>query len=214
MYTPPKFKSVDETAIHDFIRQNGFGLLINHPEGKLWATHIPMVLSDDGTKLSGHVSRANKASKGFGSDAEVLAVFQGPHAYISSSWYNHENVPTWNYLAAHVYGTIRVVEGDKLLEDLKQLTDKYEKHSEHPVAVEKMSASYLHSSLQGVVGFEILITRIEATRKLSQNRDEVNYHAIIGQLEKRSDEGSRGIASEMKAEAATLFGSKNKSEKP
>ncbi|HYG20013.1 MAG TPA: FMN-binding negative transcriptional regulator [Ohtaekwangia sp.] len=212
MYTPAKFKLADEYAIQAFIRQNGFGLLINHPEGNLWATHIPMVLSEDGKKLSGHVSRANKAWKGFHSDVEVLAVFQGPHAYISSSWYDHENVPTWNYLAAHVYGTIRTVEGDELYEGLKQLTDKYEAASEHPVAIETMSASYLKNAMLGVVGFEILITRIEATRKLSQNRDVVNYQAIIDELEKRNDGGSAGIASEMKKEAPQLFGSKSKGE--
>jgi transcriptional regulator len=205
MYTPKPFKPEGDTAVLEFIKQNGFGTLVNHVDGQLWATHLPMILSPDGTKLTGHVSRGNKAWKGFDADQEVLVIFQGAHTYISSSWYNHENVPTWNYIAAHVYGKIRIIEEEQLLQSLKVLVNKYEKNSEKPVTVEKLSEEYLKRALLGIVGFEIEIARIEATYKLSQNRDEVNYHSIVHELENRGDQHSAEVASEMKKNGERLF---------
>lgn len=199
MFTPKIYQNNDPSSIREFISRNGFGILTTQAEGKIWATHIPMILSGDGTKLSGHVSKANKQWKDFGSSGEVLAIFHGPHTYISSSWYDHENVPTWNYQAVHVYGTIRIIEGDELYSSLKHLVDKYEHDSEKPVSIETMSAEYVRREMNGIVGFEVAITRIESTNKLSQNRDEKNHGLIIDELEKRGDTGSIEIAELMKA---------------
>ena len=98
----------------------------------------------------------------------------------------------------HVYGRIRIIEGDELLQSLKHLVDKYEGTSAHPVSLETMSQEYVRKSLRGLVGFEISITSIEATYKLSQNRDEKNHQQIIHELEKRKDHGSLQVAAEMK----------------
>jgi transcriptional regulator len=198
MYTPPYSKNQNKQEIADFIRQNGFGVLINQLEGKPYATHIPMMLSEDGSKISGHLARGNKQWKNFDANPDVLAIFSGPHTYISSSWYDHENVPTWNYIAAHVTGQIKIIEGEELLESLKQLTDKYEKPSAKPFTVEGMSPGYLKKEMLGIVGFEISITNIEATYKLSQNRDKENYQRVITALEERKDNDSHEIAEEMK----------------
>jgi len=179
-----------------FIHENGFGILVTIVDGKPWATHTPMILSSDQKTLSGHISKANIQWRTF-NDQEVLAIFQGPHSYISSSWYDHENVPTWNYVIAHVYGKLKVLEGDKLLESLKHLVDKYEKNSKNPVSVEKMSQEYVMREMRGIAGFSIEITSIEASYKLSQNRDEKNYRAIIEQLKNRGDDQSLQIAREM-----------------
>ena len=187
----------EDHVVKKFIRENGFGTLVSQAEGKLWATHIPMMLSADETKLSAHISRGNKSWRSFESSPEVMAIFQGPHAYVSSSWYNHENVPTWNYIAVHVYGTIRLIEGEELFQSLKNLTDHYEQSVEKPVAVERMSPGYVESQMKGVAGLEISITSMEATYKLSQNRDDVNYQNVIDALEKR-DHGSKQVAAEMK----------------
>lgn len=208
MYTPKSFQQPDDRIVREFIRQNSFGTLVTQSSGQLWATHLPMLLSDDQAKLSGHVSRGNKAWKHFQEDVEVMAIFQGPHTYISSSWYDHENVPTWNYIAAHVYGAIRIVEGDELLDALTTLTDKYEKHSENPVSVESLSPEYLRRQLQALVGFEITISRIESSFKLSQNRDAKNYRAVVEALEKRGDHNSQAIADEMKKNEHSLFSKK------
>jgi transcriptional regulator len=198
MYIPNHFKQPDENAVRTFIRENGFGTLISQVERQLWASHIPMELSDDGKKLSGHISRGNKSWRSFDTSGEVLAIFQGPHAYISSSWYDHENVPTWNYIAVHVYGSIRIIEGDELYQALKSMLDKYEAHVDHPVRMDSLSEDYLHQHLKAVTGFEISINRIEASYKLSQNRDAKNHQSITQQLERKGDANSLAIASEMK----------------
>src|SRR5687768_14201459 len=186
----------DSKEILDFIQQNGFATLVSTVDEKPWATHLPLVLSNDGSELAGHVSRGNKAWRNF-SDAEVLCIFQGPHTYISSSWYDHENVPTWNYMAVHVYGTIKMLEGEELLASLKELTNKYEAHSQKPVTVEGMNKQYLEKEMRGIVGVSIKITSIEASFKLSQNRDDKNHAEIVSQLKKRGDASSANVADEM-----------------
>jgi transcriptional regulator len=183
-----------------FIRENGFGILTSQVGGKPWATHIPMFITDDGLKLTGHIARANKHWKSFESNPDVLAIFSGPHTYISSSWYDHENVPTWNYIAVHVTGKVKIVEEAGLLESLKQMTDKYEKASACPVSVEKMSDDLLKKNIPAIVGFEIVIEKMKATYKLSQNRDDENQRRIIAQLEQRGDADSLKIAQAMKVE--------------
>lgn len=198
MFIPGYYKNENTAEVKDFLRHHGFGVLVTHTGTKLWGTHIPLELSEDGNHLYGHISKANAQWRNFNSGEEVLAIFTGPHAYISSSWYDHENVPTWNYIAVHVYGTIRIIEGELLYESLKRLTDKYEKNSVNPVSVERMSPEYVKKAMLGLVGFEISITNIEAAYKLSQNRDRKNHEAIIHELEKRNDHDSLQIAEAMK----------------
>jgi transcriptional regulator len=198
MYTPRHFQNNDTESQKDFIRQNGFGILVNQSEDRLMATHLPLYLSEGGDKLFGHIARGNKQGKGFQNNTEVLAIFSGPHTYISSSWYDHENVPTWNYIAVHAYGTLSVIEGDALYNSLKLLVDKYEKYSEHPSTIEALSPGYVKKEMLGIIGFQIDITRMEATYKLSQNRDDKNHQAVITQLEKRNDEQSKQVADAMR----------------
>jgi transcriptional regulator len=205
MYVPRHFKNDNTEEVKDFIEQNGFGILVSQNDGRLWGTHIPLLFSEDRTKLYGHVSKANPQWKNFVSGHEVMVIFSGPHAYVSSSWYDHENVPTWNYIAAHVYGEIQIVEGETLKHSLSRLVTKYEKHSERPVSVETMTPDYFQRSLQGLVGFEIRITEIKAAYKLSQNRDESNYQNIVRELDKRGDENSFRVAEEMKKKWPNLF---------
>jgi transcriptional regulator len=198
MYVPKKFENKDVARVRQFISENGFAIVISQSEKKMSATHVPLVLSEDGNKLHGHLSRANPQWKTFADNEEVLVIFNGPHAYISSSWYNHENVPTWNYIAVHVYGKIRVIEGDELRLSLKQLVDKYERYSKTPVSIEKMSPDYLNKQINGVVGFEVAIAHMEAAYKLSQNRDKINHEAIMNELNERNHADDRKIANEMK----------------
>jgi len=197
MYAPKYFKNENRNELNEFIRQHSFGLLISEVDGKPWATHIPFTLSNDGTKLTAHIARGNKQWKYF-SDKEILAVFTGPHTYVSSSWYDHENVPTWNYMAVHVYGRLRIIEGDELKASLKELVDHYEAGSEKPISVEKMTPSYLEKEIRAIVAFEISITSVEASYKLSQNRNKSNHQNIVAELEKRNDHDSRAVAAEMK----------------
>ena len=200
MYTPEIYKNENQGEIKKFLQENSFGILINQTNRKLCATHIPLELdiNKDGKDiLYGHISKENLQWNGFIDNDQVLAVFSGPHSYISSSWYDHENVPTWNYIAVHVYGKIKIIEGEAVIESLKKLVDKYEQKSENPVRIEDLSQKTMIQS-RGIVAFEIEITEIQATRKMSQNRDEKNHQNIIAELEKVNTNQSIAIANEMK----------------
>ena len=201
MYIPELYKNENQEDIQNFLHQNGFGILVNQTDGKLWATHIPLLLEEkDGKQfLVGHVSRENPQAESFKANDDVLAIFAGVHTYISSSWYDHENVPTWNYLAVHVYGKVQLHSLDETIEALKRLTNKYEAKvkSENPVRVEDLSKKTMLQA-RGIVSFEIEITDIQAVKKMSQNRDDKNYQNIISKLEKSNDFQSIEVAKEMK----------------
>jgi len=198
MYTAKSFRNDNSEDVKNFIHANGFGILTSQVENKPWATHIPMFLSEDGSTLTGHIARGNKHWKSFESNPDALAIFSGPHTYISSSWYDHENVPTWNYIAVHISGNLKIMEAEDLLESLKNLTDKYEKASACPVSVEKMTPDLLKRDIAGIVGFQLQIEKIESSYKLSQNRDDENHNRIIVELEKRGDKDALKIARAMK----------------
>jgi len=198
MYTPKSNRNENKQEVIEFVKQNGFGILVSNVNGKPWATHLPLVINDDGTKISGHLARGNAQWRELAQTDEVLVIFTGPHAYISSSWYDHENVPTWNYISVHIYGKIRITEGEKMLSDLKELTNKYEKDSVMPVTVEGMSEKFLAAEIRGIVGIEMDVTRIESTYKLSQNRDDKNYKVITQELEMRKCPFDTEVAREMK----------------
>ena len=200
MYIPELYKNENQEEIQNFIHENGFAILVNQTNGKLWATHIPLILetNENGVQqLIGHVSKLNPQAESFSSNDDVLAIFTGAHSYISSSWYDHENVPTWNYLAVHVYGKVTVLTHEEAVASLKDLVDKYEMKSENPVRVEDLSEKTMREA-RGITSFKIAITSIEATKKLSQNRDAKNYQNIISELEKTNDNQSIAIANEMK----------------
>ena len=129
MYIPEYYKNENRPEIEAFLKANAFGILVNVIDGKPWATHVPLELVEcpDGKRfLVAHISRENEQWKGLSPDEEVLAIFSGPHAYISSSWYDFEGVPTWNYSAVHVYGKPRILDESETIASLKALVDKYE----------------------------------------------------------------------------------------
>lgn len=201
MFTPKNYRNDNIDEIHDFINHNGFAILINQVNNRPWATHIPLVLDKNAEGkdvLVGHIAKTNPQWKDFNENEQVLVIFNGPHTYISSSWYDHENVPTWNYLAVHVYGKIKIMEGQQLYEALAKLVDKYEVHSAKPVSVHTMSQEMIRKEMKGVVGFEISMDEVQATYKLSQNRNQYNHSLIIDELEKIDDSNAREIAKEMR----------------
>ncbi|KVV15955.1 FMN-binding negative transcriptional regulator [Flavobacterium sp. TMP13] len=199
MYIPKTYKNENPDEIRAFLKANGFGILVNQTNGKLWATHIPMILDtdDNGNEiLHSHISKLNPQAEGFTENDQVLAIFSGSHSYISSSWYDHENVPTWNYSAVHIYGRIKIVEQESALRSLKKLVDRYEANSEKPIRIENLSEKTMQEA-RGIIGFEIEIEEIQAVKKLSQNRDDKNYKNIISELEKTQDMQAIAVAKEM-----------------
>lgn len=203
MYIHPLNNWKEDAEIASFIQKNAFATLVTQLDNKSWATHLPFVLDkneDANAILTGHIAKANPQWKNFKEDQEVLVIFQGPHAYISSSWYNHENVPTWNYLAVHVYGKIRLIEGDELLDHLKKLVNIYEDRRPNRVSVETMSEEYVGKQIKALVGFEILISEVHGSRKISQNRDDVNHQNIVENLEESKFSLDKEMAVEMRKE--------------
>jgi transcriptional regulator len=202
MYIPKIFKVEDNQEILDFIKKNSFATLISvNSDGLPIATHIPIELemSEDSTPvLKGHVSRANPHAQLFKEGATALAIFTGAHSYISSSWYEKENVSTWNYSAVHVYGKIRQLTEEELLESVEKLTSKYEAGVEKPLLVTQMSTDYVKRELRGIVGFSMTLDDVQAKAKLSQNRKDADYQHIITQLEKTTDQQAQQIATEMR----------------
>ncbi|PKA99900.1 PaiB family negative transcriptional regulator [Flavobacteriaceae bacterium MAR_2009_75] len=146
--------------------------------------------------LTGHIAKANTQWKQFASEEEVLCIFNRANAYISSSWYKEEEVPTWNYIAVHVYGKLSILSEEEVIASLHRLVDTYEVSSKQPVSLKNMSERTL-KQVKGVVGFQIEITDIQARYKLSQNREQ-DHTKIISELEELDDKGSRAIAKEMK----------------
>lgn len=200
MYIPSYYKNEDRTEIEAFLKANAFGILVNTVNGKLWATHIPLELveSVDGKQaLVGHISKENPQWHGFAPDEEVMAIFCGPHAYVSSSWYDFEGVPTWNYSAIHIYGKIKILNEAETVASLKSLVDKYEAGRENPTRVENLSRKTMMMA-RAIVTFEIEITDIQAKKKHSQNRDAKNYDSVISHLEETGDADAIAIASDMR----------------
>lgn len=201
MYVPKLYRNSNFPEIENFLRSHSFATLVSMHEQKPWATHIPLELevNQAGEKvLWGHLSKANPQWKSFDENETVMAVFLGPHTYISSSWYDHVNVPTWNYIAVHVYGKVRIVEGEELHESLRRLVNKYEVIAHSPVSVDTMPEEFVRKEVKGIVGLEISMDKIEGNWKLSQNRDDANYNQIILELEKLHDLNAQQVADEMK----------------
>lgn len=199
MYIPKYFRNNNQQEIEAFIIKNSFAVLITHHQQKTFATHIPVELETLATGekvLHGHISRGNPQWRSFENSDEVLVIFSGAHSYVSSSWYNHLNVPTWNYIAVHVSGHLRMLNEEELFASLKKLVDKYEVISKNPVTVEGME-DYMRNQIKGIVGFEMKIEKMEGKWKMSQNRDEEDYKNIIKELE-QLDENAKAVAEEMK----------------
>jgi len=187
MYIPHYYKNEDLNQVKKFIKDNSFGILVNQIDGKPWATHIPLELDvDENGKeiLVSHISRANPQWKEFEKQPEVLCIFNGPHSYISSSWYKEEEVPTWDYISVHVYGTLTVLDEEAVMQSLHKLVAKYEKDSHNPVSLHNMSSKTLRQ-VKGVVGFKIEILDIQAAYKLSQTRPE-DHESIIKHLNEKN----------------------------
>lgn len=147
--------------------------------------------------LVGHLARANPQWRSL-DNGEALLIFSGPQAYISPRWYNHLNVPTWNYQAVHVYGKARTVDDGELRSILARLVGNHEAGSSYKF--ETLPEGFVEEEMRGAVGFALDVTEIEASWKLSQNRDDESHANIVGELEKRGDENAREVARAMRAQ--------------
>jgi len=199
MYIPALFRETDTAALHDFMEQQSFALLVSHGSQGLVASHLPVLLEPNvGAfgRLFGHMARANPQ---WGqAEGEVMVVFSGPHAYISPTWYEAAGtVPTWNYVAVHAYGAIEIVDDSKSIQEiLRKSVGLFEGPRPAPWLFDE-SAEGMATLLRSIVGFRITISRLEGKWKLGQNRPEDQRRRVVRQLRDRPDEDSKAIAALM-----------------
>ena len=197
MYVPSQNRMDDRAGQLAFIRQYSFATLVTAaPGAALKATHLPFVAVEQGAELRlvAHLARANPQWRDFADAAEVLVIFQGPHAYISPSLYQrHPSVPTWNYAAVHAHGSLRLLESrqDKLAA-LRQLV--LANDAPWLAEMERVPEDFLALKLDGIVAFEIAVTRLEARWKLSQERSPQERQAIVDALAASPDSAAQATA--------------------
>jgi transcriptional regulator len=199
MFIPKLYRSEDYDLMRKLISENAFALLISSTE-KIRATHSMMMLNEDDPEniyVETHISRANPQAKTLKDGDEVLCDFLGAHAYISSSWYDHMNVSTWNYEAVQIRGNVQLMNHDELYQHLEKLTSKYESFQKCPVMVKDMGREFVEKEMKGAFGLKIIPTEIFIKQKLSQNRKDDDFQNIISELE-NTDENGRKIAEKMK----------------
>ena len=188
MYSPSYNRLEDRAELLAFMRANNFPVLVTGTGGVLHASHLPVMIgSAEPLVLDMHMARNNPQWKEFFDDQEVMVVFSGPHAYVSPRWYEEkERVPTWNYAAVHAYGFPKINSEKK---------EKYESQRRLVAAMDpqwlpefdRLSDKYVTMMLEGIVNFEIAVTRVETRWKLSQNRSRREMELIAAQLDKSGD---------------------------
>jgi transcriptional regulator len=208
MYIPAHFREDRVPILHQAIKQLGFGTLVTAGKDGLEASHLPMLVHQEpapfGT-LYGHVARANTQWKNVQAGVQALAIFLGPNVYVTPSWYptkiqTGKVVPTWNYLAVHVYGEIAFFEDPaRLREHVAELTDAHETSRAKPWAITDAPSDYIDKMLGAIVGFELVITRLEGKWKMSQNRPEQDLAGVLEGLSREGGEPERAVAEIMAA---------------
>jgi transcriptional regulator len=195
MYSPPYNRIEQRAEVLAFMRANNFPLLVTGTGGALVGSHLPALIreSGDGVAIDMHMAKNNLQWKEFFDD-EVMVVFTGPHAYISPRWYEEkERVPTWNYTAVHAYGVPKVIDDPKA----KYASQRRLIELMDPQWLPRFDAlrqEYIDQMLDGIVNFEIAVSRVETRWKLSQNRSRREMELIVAQLEKSADSGERALA--------------------
>lgn len=199
--------------MHEFIRAHPLATLITLSSTGLNANHIPVHLSENGSRfgvLQGHVARANPLWQEFDKDKEILAVFQGPDAYISPSWYATKRetgkvVPTWNYVAVHAYGSLRVVDdADWIRARLEEFTAHNEADLPTPWAVSDAPHEFTEKLIEAVVGIEIVITRLLGKWKVSQNQPPRNQASVAQGLHGHNQADATAMAMLVEAGMKTV----------
>jgi transcriptional regulator len=173
LYIPAHFRKDDPDTLFSFIEQYAFGTLVSTGSKGLHVSHIPFLPERDGGKvrLLGHVARGNPQWEALEGADHVLAIFNGPHAYVSPGWYqNHPAVPTWNYAVVHAHGKARLMDEAQLHDLVVRLSNTYEAGRPKPWKATELPAEFVGNLLKAIVGFEIEVERLEGKFKLSQNR--------------------------------------------
>ena len=202
MYIPPAFLETDLLTLHDFIEHNSFGLLVSQVDGSPFATHLPFLLERESGRfgtLVGHTALANPQCRQAG-EQSVLSIFSGPHVYVSPTWYAAENVvPTWNYVAVHCLGKLRIIDDPKTLKNIvSRTTEFYERAMPVPWSFDG-SPTFAERMLSQIVGFRMEIESIEGKWKLNQNHSTERQQKVISSLQAKPDANSQAVAKLMQS---------------
>ena len=210
MYNYPHYKEQDKAKVIEFMRNHSFIMLIGcDKSSRIEATQIPVLIEERDGKifLEGHLARKSDHHKAFEENPDVLALFTGPHVYVSGSWYagNPHQASTWNYISVHARGKIKFLDENNLTELLRKLSLHYENNNSASTTIyDNLPAEYLEKLKKAIVAFEIVVTKLENVFKLSQNRDEKSYDNIIAEL-KKQDGDARTIGKLMEERKAAVF---------
>lgn len=208
MYNFSYFKETDIALVKQFMQQNAFALLAAcDAQQQPVATQVPLLLEERAGKLFllGHIQRKTDHCLALEQNPHALAVFTGPHTYVSASWYSNPQVAsTWNYIAVHAKGPLKFVDEAGLLNILTRTTAFFENNANSPALVEKMQPDYLSKMMKAIVGFEMEVTHLDNVFKLSQNRDKETYSNITDKLQARGGQAA-DIALQMQQRRSQLF---------
>ena len=189
LYIPPHFRQDDPDALYSFMERHAFGTLVSTGPKGLHVSHIPFLPEREGARvrLLGHVARGNAQWEALEGARDVLAIFHGPHAYVSPGWYqNHPAVPTWNYAVVHAHGRARLMDEAELHDLVVRLSNTYEAGRPKPWKATELPADFVSNLLKAIVGFEIEVERLEGKFKLSQNRP-AEIPRVIEALEREGE---------------------------
>jgi transcriptional regulator len=199
VYLPKHFEETREEVLAAFVAENGFADLVTTGAEGLVASQIPILFDASRRVLRGHVAKQNPQAQHFRDGSAALAIFWGPHAYVSPRWYEtHPAVPTWNYAAVHVAGKIRAIDAPEALAAIvRELSAKYEADAASPWRFDDLPEPYTRGMLKGIVGFELAIDKIEGKFKLSQNRSERDRRNVAAALAESARPEERALAALM-----------------
>jgi len=202
MYIPNAFREDDLEKLVDFMRANSFATLVSVLDGSPLASHVPLVVRREGgvVRVIGHLAKPNPHWKAFG-NGESVAIFTGPHAYISPSLYEkRESVPTWNYIAVHAYGIPRAIALSDSREAVERvlgtIIETYD--PSYKSQWDELSDEYRDGMMNGIVAFEMRVTRLEGKYKLSQNRSRSDQESVARSLVQSKDPIIFGVGETMK----------------
>ena len=206
MYLPKHFLVEDQAVLAQLISEYPLATIVANLDGRFEINHLPLMLSSDKTKLYGHVARMNPLVKvASGNNTSVTAIFNGPNAYVTPSWYPSKQesgkvVPTWNYAAVHAEGSIKLIEDAQWLRShVSQMTNIHEPTYQSNWKLDDAPEEYVQMMLKAIIGIEVEISRLVGKFKLSQNRPAEDYEAVVEQLEKSPQEALQEMLKFMRA---------------
>lgn len=196
----PLYRNKDQDQIIEFLKSHAFGVMVSQGDDQPEASHLPYALREEEGVwyLYSHMTRGNRHASFLDSKSKHLFIVQGVDHYISSSWYDHENVPTWNHISVHAIGFVKVQSGAEALDNITLLMDVLEPPDQSHRSIDKLDPEMVERHMKGLVAFRMKIEKLEAAKKLSQNRDEANYARVIEELDDLNNHRSIKMADEMR----------------